>query len=816
MATIMSTSLRSVAGLAMAICLVQPALAQDAPASAQDQADAAPSGLGDIVVTAQKRSENLQDVPIAISAFTAQALADRGVSDVASLAKLAPNVTLDSGSFAGGSASVLSAFIRGIGQSDFAFNFDPGVGVYLDGVYLGRTIGANVGLFDVERIEVLKGPQGTLFGRNTIGGAVNIVTLNPEDKFRFSAEVTTGRYNRIDARTLIAGPITDGLAGSLAFGTKNRDGYMKRQKFDTTGYYIDNRTFAPKVSYPDKEGGQGEYNVRGKLRFTGIDGLDVVASADYSRIKTTNVPQTLLEVSDGGLGAVYNACINTPSAVLDVIGLGLACGPRYGIGTPLAGANVDADPYNDRLPFDARYLTGSKDKNYATNNSQERTKNYGGSLIATLDIGSDMALKSITAYRELRFLSAADLDGTPIPMLEINSRVKQSQFSQELQLTGKALDNKLNYVLGAYYFDEKATTDDYVAISELLLINAPADIKAKAKAVYGQVDYRMSDLIGITVGARYTEENKSIFVGQQDLNALSYKLAGCFPVTDACRIALGFPNPNNPYAYAPGGYSKRKFTNFAPKIGVQLHVNENSMVYGSWSKGYKSGGWTTRLSSPVQELPSFNPEKASTFELGLKTDLLDRTVRLNGAVFYTDYKGIQLNFQEGVSPVIKNAGDAEIYGAEAEATVLVANGLTLRGAVGYIHNKYTRLAPGAVGITSDNKLPKTPKWKVSVSPQYEYALSSGGAIILTADYSYSSATFNDVENSPVIKKGEVNDLSMAVTYKGPENWRFTVGGTNLLNSRYLTAGQNQQAGVGLQYGTYNRPTEWYASVRVDF
>ncbi|MFN3470550.1 MAG: TonB-dependent receptor plug domain-containing protein, partial [Novosphingobium sp.] len=195
-----------------------------APVMAQDQAQAEDTGgIAQIVVTAQKRVENVQDVPIAITAFTASALQERAVGDVSALSGITPNVTLDASTPFSGSSAVLGATIRGIGSSDFAFNIDPAVGVYIDGVYLGRSIGANQDLLDVERIEVLKGPQGTLFGRNTIGGAISIVTHNPGKDFKVKGDITTGRFNRIQARGLVDLPLTDGLSSSVAFGLHKRD-----------------------------------------------------------------------------------------------------------------------------------------------------------------------------------------------------------------------------------------------------------------------------------------------------------------------------------------------------------------------------------------------------------------------------------------------------------------------------------------------------------------------------------------------------------------------------------------------------------------
>ena len=222
--------------------------------------------LDEIVVSAQRREQNIQEVPIAISAFQGDALTERAVSDVSALSNIAPSVTLDAGTPFSGSTAVLGAFIRGIGSNDFAMNIDPGVGVYVDGVYLARSVGANLDLPDVARIEILKGPQGTLFGRNTIGGAVSIVTRNPGDKFESEGSLTLGTDARQDIRGYLAVPLSDRLAGSLSFSSKHKDGFLKREVFRSSQPFIseDIRSFRMAgYDQPSEEGGQNEWTVRG-------------------------------------------------------------------------------------------------------------------------------------------------------------------------------------------------------------------------------------------------------------------------------------------------------------------------------------------------------------------------------------------------------------------------------------------------------------------------------------------------------------------------------------------------------------------------
>src|SRR6185503_4585622 len=274
--------------------------------------------LEEITVTAQKREQNLQTVPIAITAFTAEALKDKSIGDIGALTKFAPNVNLDTGSPFSGDTSVLSASIRGIGQDDFAFNLDPGVGVYVDGVYLARTIGANQSLLDVDRIEILKGPQGTLFGRNTIGGAISIVTHQPGEEKRFVAQATTGSFNRRDIALTADFPLASNFLTTFSFSSQVRDGYQDVIPFPTDSelgqvpWVVDPQTAFPKAGYAtsDTKGGQNLQVFRGKALWKVNDKLNVTFSGDYEHQNQSSTPTTVLEVftpSDDNLPSQFDA-----------------------------------------------------------------------------------------------------------------------------------------------------------------------------------------------------------------------------------------------------------------------------------------------------------------------------------------------------------------------------------------------------------------------------------------------------------------------------------------------------------------------------
>ncbi len=843
-----------------ALATVSPAFAQDA-ASAEDDA----GGIEEIIVTAQKRVENVQSVPIAISAFSAEAMQERAVGNVSQLASIAPNVSLDSNVPFSGSTAVLAASIRGIGSNDFAFNIDPGVGIYIDGVYLARSVGANQDLLDIERIEILKGPQGTLFGRNTIGGAVSVVTKDPAKEFSGQGDFTLGRFNLLQARASINVPLSDSLFSSVSFVIKSRDGYGTRLQFP--GAQTANSTpftAFPATGYdaPRREGDEDNRTFRAKLKYDNGGAFRITLAGDYQRNKSS-APNTLVGTISGtnpNFGDLYNLCISSDSATLTgisgAIGLNLnnLCGSfgtqypsvRRGLTTPinrvygLGGVNADANPNNDRLLWGNQFITGDPDLSYASGNNFSELTNWGLTATADFDISDTIALKSISSYREGHWLSGSDLDGSPINMLHASFDQDQWQMSQEFQLTGSAMDKKLNYVLGAYYFKEKGTLLDLVTFAEgMNQIDGPNWLETENYAAFGQLDWRPIDLIGITVGGRYTHESKSFEGGQQEMNGLFYKLAGCSdvngnitpfapiagPGSPTCRVALGYPTDANPLRVYPVGINKAKFSNFSPKLGVQLHPADDVMFYGSWSKGYKTGGWTTRYTTPQTTVANYDPEKATTFEVGVKSTLLGRRLQINAAAFSTRYTDIQLNYQVGTSPTIANVGDARIKGFELEVVAAPVRGFTLNASVGYLDAHYTRLDP-AVALTSGptafqagalvgGVLPKSPKWKINISPRIELPVGDGNVVLL-GDWTHTSSQWNNVERTLVLFRPQNDNVSASMTYNARDDrYSVTLGGTNLTNDRQIVGGSSIPAS-GVIAGVYSRPREWYARVGFKF
>src|SRR5271167_3820382 len=544
--------------------------------------------LQEIVVTAEKRSENVQNVPIAITAFTADALQNRNLVDVHSLSNLTSGVNLDAGAPFSGDRSVLSASIRGIGQDDFAFNLNPGVGVYLDGVYLARTIGSNLQLLDVERIEVLKGPQGTLFGANTIGGAISIVTHTPGETPTFVATATGGQYNQLDVGFTADIPIIPGtLLSSLSVSSQKQTGWQNVLPYPITSPYgqtpfvVDPQTAYPKAGYTtgDTYGGTNVQVVRGKLLWMASDKLKVTFTSDWTYEDQTALPYTVLGTYSGNLAAstfssLYNICISNSAASLPAaiqaqggpptfvqpansFFVGMCTQPRAHIpgvtigGAPLVGAGYvggPPGPYNAAnvaagLPYlgsNAPRLwwgpgavdTGNIDSTYGNGPDFARNDSFGEGITADYQLNDSMALKSISAYRQIKWNIGTDLDGTPETLQEVTDEQHQWQVSQEFQLLGKALNDQLNYVGGLYYFKEAGYVHDFVPFEGILYVyDISNDVTNVNYAAFLHLDYAASDHWVFTAGGRYTDAQTYFLGGQADLNNFPFIGAGGLPTS---------------------------------------------------------------------------------------------------------------------------------------------------------------------------------------------------------------------------------------------------------------------------------------------
>ena len=856
--------------------------------------------LKEVVVTAQYRRQSIQNVPIAITAFTPQTIQQQHITTLAQLGDLTPGVTLTGGAPFSGDNSVLSASIRGIGQSDFAFNINPAVGVYVDGVYYARTIGANVDLLDVQNVSILKGPQGTLFGANTIGGAISITTREPGETPYFVAQATGGSFNRRDIGFSADLPlIKHKLLSSFTFSSQNQDGYQRVIPYPANSPYAQTPfVVTPASSFPapgygtaNTYGGTGVTAMRAKLLWFASDRLKLTLEGDWTRENQTAMPNIVLGAFSGSLASgastfstLYNLCISNNASTLPgaiqsaggpptfvpanglfagvcaqplahVPGLSVGAAPLLGtgyVGGPPGPYNINNHPGTAYLgTSDPRiYLnnassqTGNYDTTYANGPDFARNDVFGFSLTGEYTISDNLRLKSISAYRQTKWRIGTNLGGTPAGLFSVSDAQHQWQVSQEFQLLGTSFNDALHWVAGLYYFHESGYVHDFVPFENILQVydGMANDVDNKDYAAYFHLDYRLNRQWEFIAGGRYTDAQAYFIGGQGDLNSFPFGSSLWQIVGPTIPVSQGGSGPY--FRYFPGIPDSQAWHIFDPTASIQYHFTPHVMGYVTWSKGFMAGGWTTRLSSLITspKQARFGPEYSKAWDAGVKSDLFNHHLMLNADAFFTNFDGIQLNVQRGISPVLENAGNAKIKGAEFSFKSLVGHtGLELNGSLSYIDAYYTSVnsdapipeyadaqgntyCPGgpAAGCTFtwngvsplDAKLPDTPKWKAVFDPVYTYAMPSGATITFVPVYTYTGSMYNDSLNTPQMRRPVTHILNASLHYTSPSGmYEFAVGGTNLTNDRYITTGQANY-GAGFIDGYINPPREWYATIRV--
>ncbi len=497
-------------------------------------------GIEEIVISARKFEESLQDAPIAISAFTAQGLEDRGLNTVTEIGDFVPNVKFNSSIPVSASNATVALFIRGIGQNDYQLAADPGVGLYLDGVYISRNVGNVLDVLNVERIEVLRGPQGTLFGRNTIGGAVNVVSKKPDEELGGDIEMTTGRWNRVQTKFNLNVPISDGLYASAAGIYHKRDGYVKGT--------VDQ---APDLGDTDQVGG------RMALRWAPDDkDIEVNIALDGSRTREESAPNVLIAMNNAPstFFGIWNAAYAGPGQVLTPA---LAQAPFQHAGT-----------WDSILPqFDSFTDPRFEDRRYE---SASDVDIWG--ISGTLDWGltDNLNFKSITSFRSVTGYWTRDSDHTVGSIVQTKSYWEQQQFSQELQLQGFALDNKLKWVAGAYYSDESGDHLDMVQILDAYFASG-AIVGGESLAFFGQATYDITEKLSVTGGIRWTEDKKDFTTDQRIIEAGFLTGAPLNP--DGSGLADG-----GPLMGPVGSMSGIKDTAWTPLLTLSYRWNESLMT----------------------------------------------------------------------------------------------------------------------------------------------------------------------------------------------------------------------------------------------
>ncbi|MBK6740111.1 MAG: TonB-dependent receptor [Haliea sp.] len=656
--------------------------------------------LEEVMVTARKREESLQETPISITAISSAMIEQTKMFNVADIAQRTPNMSIRASD--NGVGSALQAYLRGVGQFDFALTVDPGVGTYVDGVYLARTVGANIQLPDIEQILVLRGPQGILFGKNTIGGAISVTTRRPTGDLDYDAELTVGEYDYSSLNGYAEFPVTDTVAASVAVLTTYSDGWQKRDRNSNAG-------------------NDDQLVLRSHLNTDFSEQWNSHLILNYTKIDQNVYPQVLTDFNEK---ATFPGLFNR-----------FVAGPQGGF---CCETNLD--------DIDRSHVLNERDK--------DKNENWGLSWTNTWDM-DDLTLKSITGYIDMQTDSYRDADNSVYDYFSVGGELDVQQYSQEFLLTN-ATGGKLDWLAGLYYLYEDGhhTSDVTVANGLYEAIGAvPLDFTlwydrtqdTTSYAAFFNTTYHIRSDTRLNVGARYTYDEK-------ELDMFTLKLASQTPIL--------IPGPTDPQscsdAIADGNGSTVKcnddWDEISPKVGMEYDFDEDTMGYATVSSGFRSGVYNGRPTSTAQ-VSVADPETLLAYEIGLKNQLWDNRIQMNGALFYNDYKDRQFlvnrpsgSADSALALVVDNAADSTMWGGELEFTVLPTDGLTITGGLSYIDPEYENfesVSPetGELEDLSDRPFTSVPEWTANLLAQYEYLLANGGTVRLRGDLSYTDDIF---------------------------------------------------------------------------
>ncbi|HKX57401.1 MAG TPA: TonB-dependent receptor, partial [Xanthomonadales bacterium] len=689
-------------GMAITLSPFHSLLAQDQnPASEPASSEV----LEEVLVTARRRTEQLQDVPIAITALSAETLERRQVLNTVDLDRVTPSMQFTSYGQLSGNNSAAVVFIRGVGQIDPTPAVDPGVGIYVDDVYMGRSVGGAMDFFDIDNIQVLRGPQGTLFGRNTIGGAVLINTVVPGDEFEGKVMGRLGEDSLVEAFGAVTIPLSEDAALRFAVGAKQRDGYVTR------------------VYDGQDLGNEDVLSLRGTLRWDLTDNLQMVVKADYARQDENGAPFVFKGINTTApVPAIVSVAAGCPGAKIPFAPI-VPGDPRFG--APFVPATPDSRCANNNWDL-GPYTNGGTAPVESTNDTT------GASAKFDWTINDAFELHSVTAYRDLNWTGIRDADNTPFVIITTDYTSESTQFSQELRLNYTS--ERVSGVMGAYYFDEES--DDRVTVPLAfppsppvigsLLAGGPGsrdlqfvNLTTDSIAVFTEWSFDVTEALSLTGGLRYTSDDKSMKATVMNL----------FPAT------LPDPNPLPDLAIPEGGplfiYPDRfsdTYDNMNYSASARYAFSDNWMGYVSYATSFKSGGFNQRYNAPPPGFVpvSFDEETVESFEVGFKADLTD-SLRVNTALFWSDYDDIQTIYRQGVVPLLFNAGKASIDGVEVEFWFNPNDRFILEGGVSYLDDQIkevTQIPGTATGVGPNNSLPYTPEWQANLAMSYRFSVWS--------------------------------------------------------------------------------------------
>ncbi len=775
------TCVRAVAlGAACAIAAT-PAISQDARTASATDVDT----LTEVVVTAQFRRENVQDTPIAVTAVTAEMLEQRGQTSIVNLADQAPNVTLKSEAGAWGPS--LAASIRGVGQFDPSPALEPGVGIYVDDVYYPTISGSVLDLLDLDRVEVLRGPQGTLAGKNSIGGAIKLYSKQPGGEGGYF-EADYGSRNLVAARGAADFALAPGtLFLRISGATRHQDGYVKREDYACTHPGSGLPTFATGDGcLLGTEGGAGYTGVRASLRWLPSEKFEMSLIADYTEDDAPGGPITL----------AYANSTNPDFAVN---------------GVPYDSRFIPTNPYVSYATF---HIAGTPVGGVPTSPfaaaDRNLVKGWGVSDQFHWQLSDTLALTSITAWRGGQSQWSADNDVSPLSLGLGTDNLKHNHFSQELRLNG-SIGKPIDYTIGAFYMKEDSV---YAARADDLFIAAIYDfytddpIDASTRAAFAHAVWHVSDRLNVSAGVRDTKEVKD------------YTYSRLSPDGQP-NAALGALNGST--GHYDGSHKDYR-------LDVDYHWTDAVMTYAQYSTGFKGGGVNPTPLFVTQVQP-FGPETLDAFEVGLKSTLFDHRMLLNLAAFFMKYDNVQLtllNCPQFSPPGLgaacampQNAGDAHVQGAEVETEIHPFGKLAIDASVSYLDFKYTTISEQAGGPALPGGVqfgmvpPFTPKWKGSLGFQYEFNLPAG-TLTPRVDGAYQDRMYSNAVNSPKTLLDGYTLINARLTWRSPgREWEAALEGRNLNDKLYYVTNADL-SGLGIIWQEPGEPRTWAFSIKRRF
>jgi iron complex outermembrane recepter protein len=701
------------------------------------------AAIEEVVVTARRRSENMQEIPVSITAFTSSDIAEVGITDISHISELTPNLMILPNS--GGNDGALVC-MRGLCRTDFTITEDPMVGVYIDGIYVGKSIGSLFDVAELDRVEVLRGPQGTLYGKNTLGGAVILHTRKPSGEFGAKATATAGNYGRRDVKGYIEFPVSDTLAANLSLLSKKRDPFVK----NTLG---------------DDRWDEDNQALHTAWRWSPSEKLDIDYAYDWQKKREQPMASQMTSAT-GWLGDLYGQ--------------------------------------------DVRPNREDRVSTYGASHSEVDLNAHGLTLEYQLDdsgVFEDLAIKSISGYRQVENDLLNNATGASSPFIYNNDIFDYDAFTQEVQITGAAFSGAIDFVVGLFYFHEQgdySNEQEIDAFASHVLLTT--EIDNTSSALFTEVTSHLTEQLDLSVGVRYTEEDR-------EQNHTLIDLTSDFVVMDTYQQSY--------LGEAAAIPTKITESNVSPRVAINYQWTDQLMTFATYARGFKSGGFNARSNTPLQWGP-YDDMQVDSYELGVKSTWMESRLRLNLTAFYQNLSDMQAqvnavdpgNTQGGFSIVIQNAAEATVAGFEAELILRLTEGLDISGGYGYIDAEYDEfnsfdVNTGVVSdIADDRAFEFTPEHSYNLSLNYTFPrFTERGSLRARLDWSGSSKVYvtPKISGNEDITQDRYEILNGRISFDdvalGDGALTFSLWGKNLSDEEYKIGGFEVDAGNGARVAT---------------